>query len=102
VRASSRDGLVRVSVSDRGPGIPETFRARVFEKFAQAQPSASGRREGTGLGLSISKAIVERLGGRIGFESQVGRGTTFHFELPEWREPAAEAVGASERWRSRP
>ena len=84
VRAARFGGRVRVSVSDRGPGIPEAFRARVFEKFAQADSPASGRREGTGLGLSISRAIVERLGGRIGFESEVGRGTTFHLELTEW------------------
>jgi signal transduction histidine kinase len=102
VRATRRAGLVRVSVSDRGPGIPEAFRARVFEKFAQADASASGRREGSGLGLSISKAIVERLGGRIGFESEVGRGTTFHVELPEWSEQAAANGLEVRRWPSRP
>jgi signal transduction histidine kinase len=89
VRAERTSGLARVCVSDRGPGIPDAFRARIFERFAQADPSAPRWREGTGLGLSISKAIVERLGGRIGFESEPGRGTTFHFELPEWSEEAA-------------
>src|SRR5262245_18100231 len=95
LRAQRLPGLVRVCVSDRGPGIPEEFRARIFHRFAQAAPSTPAGREGSGLGLSISKAIVERLGGRIGFESEVGRGTTFHFELPEWREEAALAGGAS-------
>jgi len=93
LRAVRLPGLVRVCVSDRGPGIPEEFRARIFQRFAQAAPSTPSGREGAGLGLSISKAIVERLGGRIGFESEVGRGTTFHFELPEWHEEAASAGG---------
>jgi signal transduction histidine kinase len=95
LRAERCSGLVRVCVSDRGPGIPEEFRARIFQRFAQAAPSTSSGREGTGLGLSISKAIVERLGGRIGFESEVGRGTTFHFELPVWRDEAVPAGGAT-------
>jgi len=102
LRAEQQPGLVRVSVSDRGPGISEEFRPRVFERFAQGDPPPSGHREGSGLGLSICKAIVERLGGRIGFETEVGRGTTFHFELPEWSEEAAKGGGAETRWPSRP
>jgi signal transduction histidine kinase len=96
---------VRVSVTDRGPGIPEHFRPRVFQKFAQADASTTRAREGTGLGLSICKAIVERLGGRIGFDTELGRGTTFHFEIPEWSgEEAAQGAGEQGelRWRSRP
>ena len=65
-----------------GPGVPEHFRSRIFEKFAQAD--AAGSRTGCGLGLSISKAIVEQLGGRLDFESTPGQGTTFFFDLPEW------------------
>ena len=84
-----RGGEVRVSVTDRGPGIPRDFRDRIFQRFAQADSSTTRQREGTGLGLSISKAIVEHLGGRIGFESQEGVGTTFFIDLPE-----AVAVGA--------
>jgi signal transduction histidine kinase len=76
------DCRIRVSVQDRGPGVPEEFRDRIFERFAQAD--ATGARMGAGLGLSISKAIVEQLGGRLGFESAAGRGTTFFFDLPEW------------------
>jgi signal transduction histidine kinase len=99
LRASTSDDRVRVSVTDRGPGIPVEFRPRVFQKFAQADPSATRPREGSGLGLSITKAIVDRLGGRIGFESEIGRGTTFHFDLPRWREAGDEvdAAGVS-RW----
>ena len=83
VEASCRNRLVCISVRDHGRGVPESFRQHVFEKFAQANP-ASGR-GGSGLGLSISKAIVERLGGRIGFRTAARHGTTFFFDLPEWR-----------------
>jgi signal transduction histidine kinase len=81
--AERRGAEVRISVTDRGPGIPRNFRDRIFQRFAQADSSTTRQREGTGLGLSISKAIVEHLGGRIGFESQEGAGTTFFIDLPE-------------------
>lgn len=77
--AGSRvDGRVRVAVADRGAGIPEEIRSRVFQRFVRGP--ADG--QGTGLGLAISKAIVEGMGGRIGFETEAGAGTTFYFELP--------------------
>jgi PAS domain S-box-containing protein len=76
------EGRVRISVSDQGPGIPEEFRSRVFERFAQADDSITRHDRGTGLGLSISKAIVERHGGRIWFESEPWVRTTFSFDLP--------------------
>lgn len=76
-------GSLRVSVMDHGKGIPPEFQPRVFDRFAQADSSSTRQKGGTGLGLSISKAIVERHGGRIGFESEPGVATTFTFELPE-------------------
>jgi PAS domain S-box-containing protein len=75
-------GRARASVRDRGPGIPEHFRASIFQRFAQADSSDSREKGGTGLGLSITKAIVERLDGRIGYETWPGGGTVFHFDLP--------------------
>lgn len=75
-------GIARVSVSDQGPGIPQEFRSRIFQKFTQANPSDSRARSGSGLGLSISKAIVEQLGGKIDYQSSGTQGTTFYFELP--------------------
>jgi signal transduction histidine kinase len=82
VTIEAGDETVRVAVSDRGPGIPEAFRDRVFEKFAQANVAANRKQGGTGLGLSISKAIVDKLGGEIGFETASDVGTTFFVDLP--------------------
>ena len=73
-------GYVRVSITDHGPGIPEEFQSRIFQKFAQADASDTRQKGGTGLGLSISKAIIERLGGSIGFTTGAA-GTTFYFNL---------------------
>lgn len=81
--------IIRVSVTDRGPGIPSEFHNRIFQKFAQADSSDTRKVEGTGLGLSISKAIIEKLDGTIGFTTEVGQGTTFYFELPAWHPPVA-------------
>ena len=74
--------IVRVAVKDRGPGIPDEFRDHIFGKFAQADGSNTRHKAGTGLGLHISKAIVEKLGGTIGFRSTLGGGSEFFFELP--------------------
>lgn len=76
------DTVVRVSVSDQGPGIPSEFKGRIFGRFAQADSSNSRSREGTGLGLNICKSIIEQMGGNINFHSEVGKGSTFYFELP--------------------
>ncbi len=81
VRAEQRGGKVRVSVIDRGPGIPPQFQDKIFQKFAQADSSPTRRQAGTGLGLHISQQIIRRLGGEIGFETEAGKGTTFWFEL---------------------
>lgn len=77
---------VRLSVADHGLGIPEEFRGKIFQKFSQADSSDTRKKGGTGLGLNITKAIVEQMGGRIGFESEVAVGTTFFIDLPEWQE----------------
>ncbi|EAS51821.1 putative two-component signal transduction histidine kinase [Aurantimonas manganoxydans SI85-9A1] len=76
------DDWVRMSVSDEGQGIPESFRKRIFGKFEQADATDNRQKGGTGLGLSIAKTIVEKLGGRIGFDTG-DTGTTFHVDLPE-------------------
>ncbi len=87
-------GMIRISVTDHGPGIREGFRAQVFEKFAQADASDTRRKGGTGLGLSIAKLIVEQHGGRIGFTSEPGVRTTFHVDLPEFQAQPATATSS--------
>jgi signal transduction histidine kinase/integral membrane sensor domain MASE1 len=73
---------VRVCVRDDGPGIPPEFREHLFQKFSQVDGSDSRSKSGTGLGLAISRALIERMQGRIDFESQPGRGALFFFDLP--------------------
>jgi PAS domain S-box-containing protein len=91
VRVRTRGQRVRVEVMDHGPGLSRKQQARLFERFYRvpgiAQQSGSG--VGLGLGLHICKTIIERHGGTIGVESQVGQGSTFWFELP-LAEPVAE------------
>ena len=84
VTLARRGTQLRVAVTDRGPGIPQEFHSRLFEKFAQIDPPSGRQKGGTGLGLNIARAIVEQFGGTIGFSSELGVGTTFHFDLPEW------------------
>jgi signal transduction histidine kinase len=85
-------GQAQIAVADCGLGIPEEFHSRIFQKFAQADSSDTRHKGGTGLGLSITKAIVERCNGQIWFTSQVGQGTTFYVDLPEWLEHQATAA----------
>lgn len=75
---------IHVAVIDHGPGIADEFKSRIFQKFAQADSSDTRHTGGTGLGLSITKAMVEKMGGSIGFESQPNVLTTFYVEFPEW------------------
>ncbi len=74
-------GTVRVNVGDRGAGIPEEFRNRIFGRFAQADSALTRQKGGTGLGLAICKRLIEAMNGRIGFEDREGGGTLFYFEL---------------------
>jgi PAS domain S-box-containing protein len=78
---SGANGIIHVSVSDNGPGIPEDLRDKVFEPFDRLGAEASDT-PGTGIGLTVTKQLVELMGGSVGFESTVGEGTTFWINLP--------------------
>jgi PAS domain S-box-containing protein len=128
VSIASRNDRVRISVRDHGPGIPESFRPHVFEKFAQAgataaradEPSsgecparaskelprwplaslasAAGSKGGSGLGLSIVKQIVLRHEGEVGFLDAPGGGTIFYAELPGLGSAGHRDVGRQDRF----
>ncbi|TIS56228.1 MAG: response regulator [Mesorhizobium sp.] len=78
------DGMVqlKVRVEDTGIGIPAEKLQNVFEKFAQVDGSSTRRHEGTGLGLAIAARLVDLMGGKIGVESEIGRGSVFWFAVP--------------------
>src|SRR5579859_7649555 len=92
ISARRAAGTVHLAVKDSGRGIPDAFKARIFQKFAQADATDSRQKGGTGLGLSIVKSIVERHGGRIGFESEWGAGSIFYVDLPEKRARLTDEV----------
>jgi signal transduction histidine kinase len=79
----TRGNWIEITVRDRGPGIPASFKGRLFENFAQAEPAAVRYHGGVGLGLSISKKIVEGLGGTISIDSVPDLGTTVAVRLPQ-------------------
>jgi signal transduction histidine kinase len=84
---------VQISVADRGRGMPEEFRERLFARFAQAYESDSADKGGFGLGLSICKMIVDQHQGKIDVQSKLGEGTTFIVTLP--KEPPSTASAAA-------
>ncbi len=79
VAAKERNGAVRFSVTDSGPGIPKEFQDRIFERFFRLPGSD---RDGVGLGLAITREIVSAHGGSVGLESSPGHGSEFYFDLP--------------------
>ena len=88
--SASPDGiLLHFLVRDTGIGIPAFQQERIFEAFTQADGSTTRKFGGTGLGLAVVRHLIERMNGRIWVESEVGRGSSFHFTLP-LRTPAAD------------
>lgn len=95
VRVTAQLGRVLIQVVDQGTGIPAEFKGRIFTKFSQADSSDTRAKGGTGLGLSIAKALVERMGGTIDYESVSGQGTTFYFDLPVFGQRQLAEAGAA-------
>jgi signal transduction histidine kinase len=83
---------VRISVTDRGPGIAAEQHSVIFEKFRQIDASVTRQHGGTGLGLAISKELAALLGGSIGVRSTLGEGATFWIKLPLRIEAGAQDV----------
>src|SRR6185436_7794576 len=88
VRAERRDGRHRLWVEDNGIGIASEFHARIFKVFERLNKAEEY--PGTGIGLAIVARSMERMGGRVGIESELGRGSRFWIEFP--KAPLEEAV----------
>jgi signal transduction histidine kinase len=82
IATSKREDTIQVSVSDTGYGIKNEDLPRLFHEFEQLETSGAGKASGTGLGLAISKEIITKHNGEIWAESEVGKGSTFFFTLP--------------------
>lgn len=87
-RAQGTKFFVQVSIADTGPGIPPEDLGRIFEKYQQVETTAKWTYgiKGTGLGLPLAKMLVEAHGGKIWVESELGKGSVFHFTLPVYQE----------------
>ena len=72
---------LHVAVKDTGVGIPEEKQAKIFEPFSQADGSMARKYGGTGLGLNICVRLVELMGGRVWLDSEIGKGSAFHFTI---------------------
>jgi len=83
VKIAENDSNIRLSVIDQGPGIAKEYHSKIFEKFGQVEMKEENKKFSTGLGLTFCKLAVEAHGGRIGINSELGKGSTFWFELPK-------------------
>ena len=84
VKVENLGTMGRLSVCDQGPGVPDNYKARIFEKFVQVDAADDRKKGGTGLGLSIVKQIMLRLGGEVGLKSLPMQGSVFYVQLPCW------------------
>ena len=95
------DGTIDLAVADRGPGVPEAQRARIFDRFVHIDPAAGGRVDGTGLGLYLGRRLAEVMGGSLDVENRGGGGAVFCLRLPR-RPPAALPTPTRPRSAPRP
>ncbi len=87
IASDQENGSARIHITDNGPGIPEAIRDHLFDPFV-----TSGKAGGTGLGTAISKSIVDAHGGRLDFNTETGKGTTFVITLPRITDKLGAAV----------
>ena len=83
--SETEDKKILFAVEDNGIGIPDEFLEKIFNKFIRVTVSEEGEVTGTGLGLSICRGIMENHGGKIWAESELGKGSTFYFELNKYK-----------------
>ncbi|MBI9056257.1 MAG: PAS domain S-box protein [Labilibaculum sp.] len=95
IKKSAKESFIEVYIKDEGIGIPKDKQELIFERFRQGDEDQFN--DGTGLGLSISKGLVERLGGEIRCESELGKGSTFFFTLPFSQTDLAEEIEVNEK-----
>jgi signal transduction histidine kinase len=88
VRPAAEDGFIEVSVADNGVGIPLEDQPKLFDRFFRARSAVLTRASGAGLGLCIVRSLIELHGGRIWFESELGKGSTFYVTFPIADRPA--------------
>ena len=93
LRLDYADARLRATIQDTGQGIPEDRAGLLFQRFSQVDGSNTRRHGGTGLGLAICKGLVEAMGGSIGVASELGRGSSFTFDIPAPEQEAARTVG---------
>lgn len=90
------EGRYGVSIKDHGAGIPKEFKSHIFKRLPRSKDSTPPEKEGSGLGLYISKNILELMHGHIGFDTELGHGTTFWFELPAVKNAKEESSTKSD------
>jgi signal transduction histidine kinase len=88
---SEKDGYSRTDVIDFGPGVPDEYKTRLFDRFVQVE-GRSGKRRGSGLGLSFCRLVAEGHGGRIWIEDNPGGGSIFSMTLPLVNEEAVQSI----------
>ncbi len=94
--SKTRNGEMLVQVQDQGIGIAPEDQELIFQKFRQSSSPESPIVKGTGLGLTIARALVEEHGGTIGVHSEKGKGATFYFTLPKWRDQTGHSPDADD------